>query len=210
MLVGADVGVRTSAALLQPLRDRLRRGRVARARCAPRSRRRCGGMLAAPPPPEPSARPWVILVTGRERRREDHDDRQAGGAARGGRAGASCWWRRTPSGPRRSSSCAVWAERTGADLVRHEPGRRSVGGRVRRPEGGRGARRRRRAHRHGRPAAHPRHPDGGAAARWAGSSRARCPGPPTRRCWSSTPRPGRTPSARRAPSRRPSRSPGSC
>src|SRR5262245_2111919 len=62
VLIGADVGVATTAALLEPLR-RLGRdvsGDQMRATLADTMR----SILAGPPSAEPASRPWVILVTG--------------------------------------------------------------------------------------------------------------------------------------------------
>src|SRR5262249_9593588 len=62
-LVGADVGVRTTAALLEPLRAKLASDASPAALRAALDEA-LQAMLAGPPPPEPVAQPWVILVTG--------------------------------------------------------------------------------------------------------------------------------------------------
>jgi fused signal recognition particle receptor len=120
VLVRADVGVRTSAALLQPLRDQL--GKDA-SPDAVRSalERSLDHMLAGPPPPEPSRRPWVILVTGVN---------GVGKTTTIGKLAAI----HVAAGRRvlmvagdtfRAAAIdqlGVWAERTGSDLVRHDRG----------------------------------------------------------------------------------------
>jgi len=120
VLVGADVGVRTSAALLEPLRERL--GKDA----SPEAVRSAleeslDDVLAGPPPPEPSSRPWVILVTGVN---------GVGKTTTIGKLAAV----HVAAGRRvlmvagdtfRAAAIdqlGVWAERTGSDLVRHEQG----------------------------------------------------------------------------------------
>jgi fused signal recognition particle receptor len=120
VLVEADVGIRTSEALLQPLRDRLPRD-------APPDAVRVAleesltAVLAGPPPPEPSSRPWVTLVTGVN---------GVGKTTTIGKLAAI----HVAAGRRvllvaadtfRAAAIeqlAVWAERTGSDLVRHDQG----------------------------------------------------------------------------------------
>src|SRR5439155_291112 len=61
--VVADVGMRTTATLLDRLRQRVGRStEPAEVRRA--LREEMVAMLDAPPPPAPTGRPWVILVTG--------------------------------------------------------------------------------------------------------------------------------------------------
>src|SRR5439155_4229550 len=62
-LVAADVGMRTTATLLDRLRQRVGRStEPAEVRRA--LREEMVAMLDAPPSPAPTGRPWVILVTG--------------------------------------------------------------------------------------------------------------------------------------------------
>ena len=90
---------------------------------------------------------------------------------------------------------AVWAERAGVDLVRHAAGRRSVGGGVRRHESGRGARASTSCSSTRRAACTRGHNLMEELRKIRAHHRAaRCPRRRTRRCSSSTPRPGRTPS----------------
>ncbi|HKA29535.1 MAG TPA: signal recognition particle-docking protein FtsY [Candidatus Binatia bacterium] len=119
-LVGADVGVRTSAALLQALRDRLPRDAPPEAvRNALESA--LGDMLAAPPAPAPSTRPWVILVTGVNGvgKTTTIGKLAAMHAAAGRRVllVAADTFRAAAI-----DQLGVWADRTGADLVRHDQG----------------------------------------------------------------------------------------
>jgi fused signal recognition particle receptor len=120
VLVGADVGVRTTAALLQALRDRLPRD------ASPEAVRNAletalGDMLEAPPGPEPSTRPWVILVTGVNGvgKTTTIGKLAAMHAAAGRRVllVAADTFRAAAI-----DQLGVWAERTGADLVRHGQG----------------------------------------------------------------------------------------
>ncbi len=119
-LVGADVGVGTARALLAPLRDRLPGDAPSSAvRAALEEALRA--MLDAPSAPEPTARPWIILVTG------------VNGVGKTTTIGKLAERHRT-AGRRvllvagdtfRAAAIdqlAVWSERTGAELVRHEPG----------------------------------------------------------------------------------------
>jgi fused signal recognition particle receptor len=120
VLVGADVGTRTSAALLQPLRDRLPR------EASPDAVRAAleeslGEVLAGPPPPEPSSQPWVTLVTGVNGvgKTTTIGKLAAMHAAAGRRVllVAADTFRAAAI-----EQLEVWAERTGADLVRHDQG----------------------------------------------------------------------------------------
>src|SRR5262249_20175540 len=120
VLVGADVGVRTTAALLQALRDRLPRD------ASPEAVRNAletalGDMLEAPPGPEPSTRPWVILVTGVNGvgKTTTIGKLAAIHAAAGRRVllVAADTFRAAAI-----DQLGVWAQRTGADLVRHDQG----------------------------------------------------------------------------------------
>jgi len=119
-LVSADVGVRTTAVLLERVRQRVSRGGdPAEVRLA--LREEMVAMLDAPAPSAPSARPWVVLVTGVN---------GVGKTTTIGKLGAS----NAEAGRRvlfvaadtfRAAAIdqlAVWAERTGADLVRQAPG----------------------------------------------------------------------------------------
>src|SRR5579871_5269452 len=111
-LVAADVGTATATMLLRQVRSRLgQRADAAAIRAA----------LAAEPPPEPTARPWVILVTGVN---------GVGKTTTVGKLAAlhSAAGRRVlivAADTFRAAAAeqlAVWAERTGADLVRHAAG----------------------------------------------------------------------------------------
>jgi fused signal recognition particle receptor len=119
-LIGADVGVRTTAALLEPLRH------VSPAEATPARLRgvlqeTLESMLRASPAPEPNVQPWVVLVTGIN---------GVGKTTTIGKLAA----RYVADGRRvllvaadtfRAAAIeqlAVWAERTGADLVRHAQG----------------------------------------------------------------------------------------
>src|SRR5262245_31596741 len=119
VLIGADVGVSTTGALLEPLRSlgsdaapATVRGAVADAMST---------MLEAPPAPTPSSAPWVILVTGVN---------GVGKTTTIGKLAAlhSAAGRRTllvAADTFRAAAIdqlAVWAERAGSDLVRHEQG----------------------------------------------------------------------------------------
>lgn len=120
VLVGADVGVRTTAALLAPLRDGLG-GEVDPAAVKDALRRTLRGVLEAPPAPEPAAKPWVILVTG------------INGVGKTTTVGKLAALHRA-AGRRvllvaadtfraaASEQLTIWAERSGADLVRHASG----------------------------------------------------------------------------------------
>jgi fused signal recognition particle receptor len=120
VLVAADVGTPTAALLVRGVRERL----GARADATEIRAALAGEMealLAAPPPAVPSARPWVVLVTG------------VNGVGKTTTVGKLAALHRA-AGRRvllvaadtfraaAAEQLAVWAERTGADLVRHAPG----------------------------------------------------------------------------------------
>jgi fused signal recognition particle receptor len=119
VLIGADVGVATTGALLGPLRSLGTGVPPAAVRTALADAMRT--MLEAPPAPLPSSVPWVILVTGVN---------GVGKTTTIGKLAAM----HVAAGRRvlmvaadtfRAAAIdqlAVWAERTGADLVRHEQG----------------------------------------------------------------------------------------
>lgn len=119
-LLAADVGVETTRMLLERARARLGDRRDAAAlRLALRREVEC--LLAGEPPPEPRVKPWVVLVTGVN---------GVGKTTTVGKLAA----RHVAAGRRvllvaadtfraaAISQLAVWAERTGADLVRHAAG----------------------------------------------------------------------------------------
>jgi fused signal recognition particle receptor len=119
VLIGSDVGVATTAALLEPLRGLGRdvSGEQMRATLADTMR----SILAGPPPQEPAGQPWVILVTGINGvgKTTTIGKLAAVHAAAGFSARASGRGRRSGC---RERQLAVWAERTGSELIRHEPG----------------------------------------------------------------------------------------
>ena len=94
----------------------------------------------------------------------------------------------------------IWAPRAGRRRHPCARGRRSGGGRLRRDGGGQGAGPRSDHRRHGRPAAHPREPDAGAAEDPRRSPRGRSLARRTRCCSCSTRRSDRTGWPRRASS----------
>ena len=119
-LVSADVGVRTAKVLLDRVRQRVGpAGGAAEVRQA--LREEMVALLDAPPPPAPAARPWVVLVTGVN---------GVGKTTTIGKLGA----RHAEAGQRvlfvagdtfRAAAVdqlAIWAERSGAALVRQAPG----------------------------------------------------------------------------------------
>ncbi|HLK12054.1 MAG TPA: signal recognition particle-docking protein FtsY [Candidatus Binatia bacterium] len=119
-LVAADVGTATATMLLRQVRSRLgQRADAAAIRAALAAEMEV--LLAAEPPPEPTARPWVILVTGVN---------GVGKTTTVGKLAAlhSAAGRRVlivAADTFRAAAAeqlAVWAERTGADLVRHAAG----------------------------------------------------------------------------------------
>src|SRR5262245_43969871 len=119
VLIGADVGVATTGALLAPLRSLGTDAAPATVRAALAESMRT--MLEAPPAAVPSPAPWVILVTGVN---------GVGKTTTIGKLAAMhiAAGRRTllvAADTFRAAAIdqlAIWAERTGADLVGHEPG----------------------------------------------------------------------------------------
>src|SRR5262245_50706604 len=119
VLIGADVGVSTTGALLEPLRSLGADATPTTVRSALAEAMRT--MLEAPPAPSPSSAPWVILVTGVN---------GVGKTTTIGKLAAMhvAASRRTllvAADTFRAAAIdqlAVWAERAGADLVRHEQG----------------------------------------------------------------------------------------
>jgi len=116
-LVGADVGVKTATALLDAVRARVGRGADAPAiRAALRAE--IVRLLTAPPAASPHAKPWVVLVTGVNGvgKTTTIGKLAARHAAAGRRvllvAGDTF---RAAAG----DQLGVWAERTGAQIVRH-------------------------------------------------------------------------------------------
>jgi fused signal recognition particle receptor len=119
VLIAADVGVGTTQALLEPLRALgadAPPGEV-RAQLAGTMER----LVASPPPLEPGARPWVILVTGVNGVGKTTTIGKLaslhGAAGRRVLLVAADTFRAAAI-----DQLAAWAERTGADLVRHAPG----------------------------------------------------------------------------------------
>jgi len=120
VLISADVGVGTTRALLEPLRS-LAGGQASAETLREALADAMRTVLMAAPPPEPSTKPWVILVTGVN---------GVGKTTTIGKLAALY----VAAGQRvllvaadtfRAAAIAqldVWAERTGADIVRHEPG----------------------------------------------------------------------------------------
>ena len=148
-LIGGRRRVRTTAGeLVERVRERLGAASATPRTSAARSREELEAVLAAPPAPEPSDATLGHPRHGRERRRQDDDDRQARGPARGARDGACC---SSPADTFRAAAIdqlAVWAERTGAELVRQAPGADPSAVVFDGMKAARGARRRRRARRH--------------------------------------------------------------
>ena len=119
-LVAADVGVRTSADLVARVRGRVGRGGDAGGiRGAVRDE--VAAILAADPPPAPTTRPWVVLVLGVNGvgKTTTIGKLAALHAAAGRRVlmVAGDTFRAAAI-----DQLAVWAERTGAELVRQGPG----------------------------------------------------------------------------------------
>jgi fused signal recognition particle receptor len=119
-LVGADVGTRTTASLLEQVRAKV--GRTAASEEIRRELRRAIlECLVGAPEPRPEGRPWVILVTG------------VNGVGKTTTIGKLAT-RHVASGKKvllvaadtfraaASDQLAVWAERAGVDLVQHAPG----------------------------------------------------------------------------------------
>lgn len=119
-LLGADVGVATTAALVERLRERVGSG-VDREVLRQALREELEAALASAAPPTADARPWVVLVTGVN---------GVGKTTTIGKLAA----RHVAEGRRvllvaadtfRAAAIdqlAVWAERSGAELVRQAPG----------------------------------------------------------------------------------------
>jgi fused signal recognition particle receptor len=118
-LVGADVGLGTTTALLNQVRARVDRGASSGAiRAALRTE--IAALLAGPPAVEPRGKPWIVLVTGVN---------GVGKTTTIGKLAA----RHRAAGRRvllvagdtfraaAGDQLAVWAERTGAQIVRHAP-----------------------------------------------------------------------------------------
>ncbi len=119
VLIGADVGVATTAALLEPLQSLGSDTSPASVRTVLADTMR--GMLDAPPAPAPSEKPWVILVTGVNGvgKTTTIGKLAALHAAAGRRVLliAADTFRAAAI-----DQLAVWSERAGADLVRHAQG----------------------------------------------------------------------------------------
>jgi len=120
VLIAADVGMRTAAVLLDRVRQRVgRSGDPAEVRRA--LREEMVAMLDAPPPPAPTARPWVVLITGVNGVGKTTTIGKL--AARHAEAGRRALL--VAADTFRAAAIeqlAVWAERTGAVLVRQAPG----------------------------------------------------------------------------------------
>src|SRR5262249_13550863 len=120
VLLGADVGVSTSAALLEPVRSRLG-GEASPEAIRQALEEGVRAIVAGPPPPEPATQPWVILVTGVNGVGKTTTIGKL--AALHGAAGrrvllvAADTFRAAAI-----DQLAVWAERAGADPARPEPG----------------------------------------------------------------------------------------
>ena len=119
-LVAADVGLRTASVLLDRVRQRVGRG-GGPAEVRQVLREEMVAMLDAPPPPAPSAAPWVVLVTGVNGVGKTTTIGKLG--ARHAQAGRDVLF--VAGDTFRAAAVdqlAVWAERTGATLVRQAPG----------------------------------------------------------------------------------------
>ena len=162
LLFSADLGVKTAESLLQTVRaqaagadaDQVRR--VLREAILAKLKRSAGR------PRSPARRAAARDPgAGRERLRQDHQHRQARGALpRRGSHGDPGRGRHFPGGRHRPAPDLGRADRLRGD--RREPGQRSVGGGLRHAQGGPGARRRRRDHRHRRASPDQAAADGGA------------------------------------------------
>ncbi len=119
-LIGADVGIRTTGALLEPLRAQ---ARVDPSPTALRAvlRETLEAILTAPAMGEPSAQPWVILVTGINGvGKTTTIGKLAALHAAAGRRVLMVAADTFRAGA--IEQLSVWAERTGSDVVRHAPG----------------------------------------------------------------------------------------
>ena len=119
VLIGADVGVATTGVLLEPLGSLGADASPAQVRTALPDTLRA--RLESPPAPEPTSKPWVIPVTGVNGvgKTTTIGKLAAMHAAAGRRVllVAADTFRAAAI-----DQLAVWAERAGADLVRHEQG----------------------------------------------------------------------------------------
>ena len=123
-LILADVGLRDDL-LLDPLRAEFKapNGEPEAVLAALERRRSSRSSTATTHAPSSGMRaPVGLAVRRRERRRQDDHDRQAREPRDRRRATASCSPPATPSVPRPASSSAIWAERTGADIVQGADG----------------------------------------------------------------------------------------
>ena len=120
VLVGADVGVRTTSSLLDALRNHLGPDASPGAvRAALEQEVRAA--VASSPPPEPSEHPWVILVTGVNGVGKTTTIGKLAALHR--RAGRRVLM--VAADTFRAAAIdqlGTWAERAGADFVRHAPG----------------------------------------------------------------------------------------
>ena len=119
VLIGADVGVRTTSMLLDRVRSRVGAGATGAA-IKEALREEIGTLLASPPPPETTRKPWVVLVTGVNGVGKTTTIGKL--AARHRAAGrrvllVAADTFRAAAG----DQLAVWAERAGAQLVQHGP-----------------------------------------------------------------------------------------
>ena len=119
-LIAADVGLATTQALLERVRDRLAGVSEASDACDV-LRSEVEAMMEAPPPPAPTAHPWVVLVMGVNGVGKTTTIGKL--AARHQAAGRKVLL--VAADTFRAAAIdqlGVWAERVGADIVRHAPG----------------------------------------------------------------------------------------
>lgn len=121
VLVSADVGARVSGELIQGLRPRIGRGAADPATLREALRAELEALLAGPSAPTPQARPWIVLVAG------------VNGVGKTTTIGRLAAMHRA-AGRRvllvaadtfraaASEQLAVWAERTGSEIVRQAAG----------------------------------------------------------------------------------------